>query len=174
MGGAASVGPLLELWQANLTHRNGQAIDAGLVVALGQMRAEDAPLLNPTQRNLLLAYLRMNPRMGLRADFCVAALGALAKIGVASDVPLMARIARMNPRNAEMARMRDAAADCLPLLQIRAGLTADSKTLLRASAPEIAGRDTLLRAASGAGHTAPNELLRPSYEKPHPDSSASD
>ena len=165
-GGAAAVGPLLELRRDNLTPANGSAIDAALALCLPQMRAEDAGKLNPAQRRLLLSFLRIAPigeaPDAARTDFRVAALQALAQIGEASDLPLVEGIAGMDAKKADTLRVQEAAQECLPLLKVRLGLLSDAKTLLRASTPENETGGTLLRAASGPNVAKPNELLRPS------------
>ena len=164
-GGAAAVGPLLEMRRDNLTPANGSAIDAALALCLPQMKAADARLLDAAQRRLL-PFLRFAPigekPDAARTDFRVAALQALTEIGEASDLPLVESTAGLDAKTADTVRVRDAAQACLPLLKIRLGLIADAKTLLRASAPEEEGGGTLLRPAAGPSDADPKELLRPS------------
>ena len=170
-GGATAVGPLLEMRRDNLTPANGRAIDAALALCLPQMRTQDAGQLDAAQHRLLLSFLRIPP-IGERpdaaqTDFRVAALQALAQIGEASDLPLVEGLAGMDAKTKDLARIRDAAQECLPLLKIRLGLIADAKTLLRASMPEKETSAILLRPATGPNDAKPNELLRPS-DKPTP------
>lgn len=166
ISGVKGVGTLLEIERYTHFSADTAAILAALTDALPQMKAEDTRFLNAEQGERLHKVLRINieakGKTAIRANFCIATLKALEQIGDAPEIPLVQKLARMNTLNPDSKRIRDAANECLPLLKIRAGLAAESKTLLRASAPEKAGRDALLRAASGPNVAKPNELLRPS------------
>ena len=168
MGGAEAVGPLLEMLEGAAHDRDTQALRDALAPRLLALDADGAAALTFSQRNTLARHLRLLALTALnlpaQPDFSVAALHALTQIGDAKSVPFVEKIAAMRTPTADKARIRDAAAECLPLLRARAGLVAEAKTLLRASAPEKDGGATLLRAASGPDEARPEELLRPSDE----------
>ena len=166
MGGTETIGPLLDMLGGATYDRDTHALRDALAPRLLELDADGAAALTFSQRDTLARQLRLLALTALnlpaQPDFCVAALHALTQIGDAKSVPLAEKIANMRTPTADKARIWEAARECLPLLQIRAGLVAQSKTLLRASTSAKAERDTLLRAASGADETKPEELLRPS------------
>ena len=143
-----------------------EALQTALTPLLLQLRPEDSNRLNRRQRAILnrsLQSLADGSRLHEYTEtFDLAILQALKQVGDRSAVPVVEKLTRMDADTTAKIHIRRAAADWLPLLQIRAGLVAEGKTLLRASAPEAAGRDTLLRAASGSSDKAPEQLLRPS------------
>ena len=166
VGGIEAVGSLLEMLDIAVDSKDIEALHPMLISRLIKMKSSDITYLTSRQRKILLNHLWSNADLhGTNPtwpNFCLAALKALEQIGVASDIATVEKIAGMNAETPNRVRIRDAAVECLPLLKIRAGMVAESKTLLRASAPEKAGGDTLLRPASGPNDARPKELLRPS------------
>lgn len=164
--GAESVGPLLDMLRMAEYPADKDALYPSLTRCLSHIQPGVPVSLTARQRGTLLNRLRSNAdpfgSNPTRPDFCLAALKALEQIGVASDIETVEKIAAGDTDKANGIRVREAAREALTLLRIRAGLVAESKTLLRASAPEKTGRDTLLRPAFGKNDAAPHELLRPS------------
>ena len=165
-GGLKTAGALIEMLPTAYTPPDKEALQTALIPLLLQLRPEDSSRLNRRQRAILnrrLHSLTEGSRLYEYAEtFDLAILQALEQVGDRSAVPVVEKLTRMDADTPAKIRVRHAAIDCLPLLQIRAGLVAEAKTLLRASAPEAAGHDTLLRAASGPTDKAPEQLLRPS------------
>ena len=170
MSGAEAVGPLLDFLAGAAHDRDIRALCNALAPRLLALDGDGAAALTASQRNTLTRYLKLIALTALnlptQPDFCVGALHALTQIGDAKSVPLVEKIAVMRTPTADRARIQETAVECLPLLKMRAGLAAEAKTLLRASAPEKAGRGELLRAATGPDAAKPNELLRPKEEPP--------
>ena len=166
MGGAEAVGPLLEMLGSAVYERDLRALYDALTPRLRALESGSAAGLAPRHHHLLRQCLwnntlptRLKPP---ETDFCLAALAAIEKMGDAKFVPVVERIARMRAPTPDRERIRDAAAECLPRLKARLSSVADAQILLRASAPESAGSNTLLRAAAGPNSANPNELVRPS------------
>ena len=84
-------------------------------------------------------------------------LSALGKVGDGRATVIVERVSQ----KAFSAYVRAAAAGVLPLLQDRRQQENAANTLLRGAAPNMAGQETLLRAATPTDHTNPNQLLRP-------------
>ena len=137
---------------------------AALTTLLPQMKASDAHLLTPATRRIFHSYLANAISGALphcRYDaFFVALLKALEQTGDSSAIPTVARLARMRGRTRRITVLRQAAIDCLPMLQANCGEVETARTLLRASHSEDARPDTLLRPASASTQTDAAELLR--------------
>ncbi len=163
---AEAVGSLLDMLRSVEMKQDREEIYTALAQCLRHIQSDVSVSLTPRQhgtlRNRLLSSTDLPASDPVRLDFCIATLKALEQIGDKADVPVVEKIAAMDARNPDSQRIKEAANECLPLLKIRAGLVAESKTLLRASAPENDGGGTLLRAATGPDDAKPDELLRPS------------
>jgi hypothetical protein len=132
-----------------------------LIHQLPRMESGHAVLLVPAQQHRLNSILS-----GSDSELIIAILKAYGQIGDASTLEPVARLTR----SATDPAVRAAAVECLPLLRSRIAAeeerlarAAIGKTLLRASAPESATADTLLRAATPTPvqETVPEQLLRP-------------
>jgi hypothetical protein len=105
----------------------------------------------------------------------VAILKAYEQVGGAKELPLVARLAeeslvvpkfaqgrksarRLNRMPSEIAQ---AAAECLPYMQIRANDEIASRQLLRASSEDRSMDRSLLRAAASDPDVSVDQLLRP-------------
>lgn len=154
----------------------GMAAQA-LVRLLPRLQASDAPALTPHQRARLYRAIELSalaPSQGTRAwrgnsDFAIAALRGLEQIGDSKAVALVERLAE----KARDPQVREAALECLPMLQERATIEQSNATLLRAADPTrglATSPDMLLRPAFAAQTTDPTELLRAAT--PSPDTAA--
>jgi len=157
---------------------------------LPQLNAGDAELLGEQERDILIRTLAISPNdKGYRdltelwssaADrretaFRVAILKAYEQVGGAKELPLVTRLAEQQQDVPWIARssrggysfgrmpaeITQAAAECLPYLQLRANEELASRQLLRASGPERAPDPTLLRSAASVAVQPSDQLLRP-------------
>jgi hypothetical protein len=170
-----SVGALIDLLGSDDGKMHDITMDA-LIRLLPRLKASDASLLTGEQRTRLCLVLTLpfgNPLVNnigsvfRRADdrdveFRIAILTALAQIGDGSALPIVIRLANGKAKREGQRRIQEAARDCLPALQQLVQQEGHRQTLLRAAAPSDAAPDTLLRAATGATSTAPDQLLRSS------------
>jgi hypothetical protein len=94
-------------------------------------------------------------------DFYSAALKALQQVGDEKSLPIVEMLSRGDGMAAYYPGLKVQAAETLPFLRQRVEQTRANQTLLRASAAEEAGADTLLRAAMPtASADDPAQLLR--------------
>jgi hypothetical protein len=133
--------------------------EAALTRLLPRLRAEDAHLLNESQRNGLYSRLKIENAI-TRPEFLVAVLEALEKIGDAAALPAIQNLATSTVTSAGGRRVQAAARKCLPVLQQRVRTLETSTTLLRASSAGDAAGESLLRPAHGGNAAPPEELLR--------------
>lgn len=129
---------LVELFEKVSNFNQKRAVMDALIKLLPKIEEADAPLFSDHQRALLNKYL-----LGIGYDFCfrVAVLKSLSKIGNASSLPIIKRLAHSRFEWA----MRAPAGECLDRLERR--LAAPGQTLLRPSSANVQN-ETLLRAAS--------------------------
>jgi hypothetical protein len=135
-----------------------QAAKTTLLRLLPQLKASDSGMLNTEQRAALNRALERE-----NADLVIAILKALEQVGDSQALPVVQRLADGERWAAASSRIRVAAQECLPALLLRSEEERSRQTLLRASSgaeTELTPSDMLLRPASGAGMTAPHELLR--------------
>jgi hypothetical protein len=104
---------------------------------------------------LLSARIPIDPTSGapFKPEYVTAILQALSRIGDASSLPAVERLAN-SPRSS---KVRDAARACLPELRRRSADIGDA--LLRPSKPDEQGQE-LVRAAQESAMPANEELLR--------------
>lgn len=131
-----------------------------LISLLPQLRASDAGLLGPRQRECLHNVLKMR-NAASESALMLAILKAWEQVGDASALPVVERLARSSALTNRQRRVRDAALQCLPYLHNRADATRGHQTLLRASSPsEIAPVEVLLRPAQASVESDSGQLLR--------------
>ena len=164
LGGVQAIPALLMALQVPGDKTRGQALYAALTSLLPQMKASDARLLTPAARrdlHISLTSAYFGGGLFQRWDpFHIAILKALEQVGDAKAIPTVERLANMKARTPERKALKQAAIECLPMLQANSGEVETSRTLLRASHAADARPDTLLRPASGSGQTDSAELLR--------------
>lgn len=95
------------------------------------------------------------------ADFRVAILKAFEQVGDTKALPIVERLAHQEAKTEAEHRVREAAQECLPFLQVRSDRQRAHQTLLRASQPTEADPALLLRATGSPSDTDPRTLLRP-------------
>jgi hypothetical protein len=127
---------------------------------LPQLRASDAHLLTRAQRACLYRCLTMS-RVGRDGPLILAILQALQQVGDAAAIPHVRRLAESKVLSPMQRKVRAAAEDCLPYLEVQASQQRASQTLLRASGQEKLPAGDLLRPAESANVTTPQELMRP-------------
>ncbi len=146
---------------------------------LPQLKASDTGLLTDAQRNRLLHLLTISPNdKGYRdltelfsrsayrreVEVRVAILKAYEQIGGPKELAQVARLAKGQMTWQSAAKVpieiRQAAQECLPALQARAGEQRASEQLLRPSSGSAVPADVLLRASEHRPDVAPEELLR--------------
>ena len=163
-GGVQAIAPLLATFQATPSILQQQAIRYTLTTLLPQMKVNDAPLLTPAGRRLIHSWLNSpsgnQPVMRGTDALRVAALKALEEAGDSTAIPIVERLAQIEPLTPGQEKVKRAATECLPMLRANCGEVETARTLLRASQAGEARPDTLLRPASGAGQTDSAELLR--------------
>lgn len=163
IGGVQAVGALLELLGTPKRPKQLKPLFVALIHLLPQMKASDAGLLTTGQRKLLYTLLKNGQNMFSKPDlmltFRLAILKALEQIGDTAAIPVVARLANGQARTTDQKALKAAALDCLPLLQVNFGGVEATKTLLRASTPENAAPETLLRPAEFTLDENPEQLL---------------
>lgn len=128
-----------------------------LIQILPEIQLEEAADLNAAQWQKLYKVLR-----GDDAYLIVATLKALKNAGNTDALLPVRAIAEGKSPAGQNEALRNLARECLPAIEERAAQAKNVSTLLRATnAPAIVG-DTLLRPASAASETPPEQLLRPS------------
>lgn len=155
------VGPLLEAleWRDMAAFSGVRAVATqALYRLLPRLRPEDANLLDDRQRACLYRLLRHHPSDD-QTELIVALLGAVAQVGDARAVSQLERMTRDSNGPAPRQRVSLTAQETLLLLRRR--LDRSPGTLLRA-ASDTAAPNLLLRPATAAPTTDPQQLLRPS------------
>ena len=164
VGGVEAVGTLLEILGGPKLPRQVTPLLVALTELLPQMKASDAGLLTKGQRRLLNATLKsgfsdkFDPVLTI--NYRLAILKALEQVGDASAIPVVEHLANGRARTASQKALKAAAQECLPLLRVNFGGVEATKTLLRASAPENAAPETLLRPVEFTPDPNPKALLR--------------
>lgn len=143
---------------------------------LKQIRASDAALLTPRQRSILYRELITKSREPVQFDFVIAILKALEQIGTTSAIPYVAQLAQRTYPFPAPPDVLAAAWHCLEFLRANTGPMTTRQTLLRASNPNDARPETLLRSAQEQPQSQSETLLRPDSPPPPetPDSSDSE
>ena len=122
-----------------------------------RVQASDAQYLNADEMQALIDALRKQKGY---PGLMLALLKGLEQIG---DERALANVEALTRDTEIFPKVRQAARDCLPYLQIRAEQAKQAQTLLRASSGYEIAPETLLRPASGvsAASNDAQELLRP-------------
>ncbi len=174
-----NIGTLVEVMRLE-KEMNTTDAQQSLTELLPQLRPEHASLLNRRQRGLLRNVLNtniehilnrdvshlftpvslQNPANRRAIEFRVAIMKAIAQVGTKEDLPIIEKYATMEAVSETQQVVKNAAQECLPLLQIRIAEQEDKNTLLRASSAEAHSPETLLRPASPTQDPA-ELLLRP-------------
>ena len=137
-----------------------QAI-AGLLLRLSPDEAEALSSVSRATLNERLTTLKTGLNITAEnADLGVAWLKVLEQIGGGPELVTVKSLSRTRSNNTAKRRVVQAAQECLPFIEARAAAESPGKTLLRASAPEGAAPETLLRPASSANMAPPDQLLR--------------
>ncbi len=156
-----TIGPLLEAleWRdlATFTGIHTLATQA-LYRLLPRLQPEHVNLLDDRQYACLYRLLRHHPSTD-QTELVVALLGAVAQIGDARAVSHLERMTRDSHGPAPRQRVRLTAQETLN--QLRHRLDRAPGSLLRA-ASEVTAPNLLLRPATSAPATDPQQLLRPS------------
>ncbi len=164
VGGVQAVGALVDLIAMPKAPKQLPPLCAALTELLPQIKANDAGLLTKRQRKTLNWLLTngidwaVGPAVFL--NLRLAILKAWEQVGDAAAIPTVSRLANGRARTADQKALQAAAQECLPLLQAHFCEAEATKTLLRASAPENAAPETLLRPVDFTPDTAPQQLLR--------------
>lgn len=156
-----TVGPLLEAleWRDLATFTGVRALATqALYRLLPRLQPEHADLLDNRQLACLYRLLRHHPSDD-QTELIVALLGAVAQIGDARAVAQLERMTRDNGGPPPRQRVRLTAQETLT--QLRQRLDRAPGSLLRA-ASDVASPNLLLRPATGAAVTDPQQLLRAS------------
>ena len=163
LGGVQAVGPLLELLGTPKGPRQMKPLFVALIQLLPQMKASDSGLVTAEQRKSLYTLLKGGLNVYAKPDlflqYRLAVLKALEQIGVADAVPIVEHLANATARTADQKALKAAALECLPLLLVNSSDVEATKTLLRASSPENAAPEALLRPVEFTPDANPNQLL---------------
>jgi hypothetical protein len=188
LGDVRLVGCLVEcLAQPSpFTARRNRFVRAALAPVLARLRPTDADLLDARQRRRLRDYLkwriredRNNDRAVRRrpndrrraesrashADFVVAVLHALGQVSDHEAARPARGILKLREQSPDGNRMREAARECLALLEEHAAAARSAGTLLRASEAPAEEPGELLRPAADEISSS-QDLLRPSDSPP--------
>ena len=161
-GGIQAIGPLAcASGFGPLPQR--RAIYAALIELLPQMKASDAPMMTSAVKMAMKAALDPDRDAFTNLplyDLQCALLKALEQVGDATFIPAVVRLTRRRARTPGQKKVRQAALECLPMLQANRGESEASRTLLRASQPKQTDPNMLLRPVSGGSETDKVELLR--------------
>ena len=164
VGGVKAIGTLLEILGGPKAARQVAPLVVALTELLPQMKASDAGLLTQAQRRMLNSALKNGFAGKLNAlltlNYRLAILKALEQVGDASAIPVVAHLANGKAQTANQKTLKAAAQECLPLLQNNLGGVEANKMLLRASSPESAAPETLLRPVEFTPDANPKQLLR--------------
>lgn len=163
VGGVQAVGTLLELLGTPKRPKQLKPLFVALIHLLPQMKASDARLLTAGQRKLLYALLKnglnIYAKPELLLTYRLAILKALEQIGDADALPIVEHLANGKANTAPQKVLKAAAVECLPLLRANYSDVEATKTLLRASSPENAAPETLLRSVEFTLDANPQQLL---------------
>lgn len=173
-GGIRALPVLLDgLWSVRSGRR--KTIYSVLTTLLPQLKATDANLLTARHRKILNKSLYIESLSGSSfgilheapVEFTLAILKAYEQVGDATSIPFVLQLAQKKGRGARGTRqdqIREAAQDCLPLLQANTGTVGQNQTLLRAADKNVSTSDILLRPASEtAAASDPAQLLRATH-----------
>ncbi|HEV2471679.1 MAG TPA: hypothetical protein VGS41_03375, partial [Chthonomonadales bacterium] len=131
-------------------------VELALIPLLYQVKASDAQYVSTPQMRCLIRALKST-----NDSLVLATLKAFEQIGDETAIPNVERLASGGGRAAENPSLMHASQECLPCLGRRAELHRAQQSLLRASAPEAASQQTLLRPAlGGRSDDDPCTLLR--------------
>ena len=164
-GGIRTIPALIRCHGSGMSIKAHKTIQRELIPLLPQLKASDANLLTIADRRCLNIWLnnelyghllKFKPDI----DFVLAILKAYEQVGDAKALPFVERLASRRPLNERQHRLRDAALNCLPLMQANTSAVDHTQTLLRAADKATAAPDTLLRSAAHAQPAVPDELLR--------------
>ena len=164
------VGPLLDVWH-ELGHNvrtlnlGSPQIEAALIQLLPRMTLRDGRHLTRENREQLQSFLLYGdsyffPGQRERSiQLKIAILRALERVGTQESIGAVSAVAA----NAGDPRLRQAAQECLPGLQVRKAESETSQTLLRSSAIGDTTDPLLLHPASdtSVGSVYNEDLLRP-------------
>ena len=156
-----AIGPLLEAleWRDLATFTGVRAIATqALSRLLPRLQPEHAELLDDRQLACLYRLLRHHPSDD-QTELIVALLGAVAQVGDARAVAQLERMTRDSGGPLPRQRVRTIAQETLTQLRLR--LDRAPGSLLRAASASTAS-DVLLRPATAAPATEPQQLLRAS------------
>jgi hypothetical protein len=164
IGGVQAVGPLLELLGSPKGPRQLKPLFVALIQLLPRMKASDSGLLTAGQRKLLYTLLKGGLNVYAKPDlllqYRLAVLKALEQIGDADAIPIVEHLATAKARTTDQKALKAAAIECLPSLLMNCSDVEDTKTLLRASSPETAAPEMLLRAVEFTPDSHPKQLLQ--------------
>ena len=164
LSGVQAIPSLFAALQTPILLQQHRAIQDALVLLLPQMKASDAHLLTPLAKQMIKTWLtntiQEHPLHRRPVALCIATLKALEQVGGSSEIHIVGRVGLINPRTPELAQLKQAAVECLPMIVAHCEDIETARTLLRASHAQDARPDTLLRPASHSPETNPAELLR--------------
>lgn len=166
IGGVRAIGPLIDSLTSGSSLRSRKTIYLALTRLLPKLQATDANLLNASRRRLLNRFLTVElwPR-GLGPGpsdlpLSLAILKAYEQVGDAKAIPVVEKLANLEPRNERSRAVQQAAQACLPLLQSHTVPLDQTQTLLRAASQRGATADVLLRPATDTDTAPADQLLR--------------
>ena len=164
LGGTRAIPALFMALQSPLRERHEWAIYKALTMLLPFVTPGDANLLTLDNHRTIYKWLDSDGSLYTETHYPdalrVAALDALERIGYSSAIPYVERLTRLFVGTRGKAKVRQAAIDCLPILQANCAEVEAARTLLRASYYAETQPDTLLRPANGGADANPAELLR--------------
>jgi hypothetical protein len=127
----------------------------GLTRLLPRLRPEDRTLLTPSQWAHIIKVLKDGD-----TEFTLAVLKAWQEVGDYRALPHVRRLAHSLALTDSARRIREAAQECLTVLEARVAQEMAPQMLLRASCSTDWTPETLLRPASQGAEVNPQELLR--------------
>ncbi len=165
-GGVRAIPSLIDSLSSGRTPSSRKGIYNVLTHLLPQMQATDANLLTARRRRMLNFLLKLESRPKwwsmehIELSFTLAILKAYEQVGDPKAVPVVRKLANMRARTPRQRTIKQAAAECLPLLQSHTVPLDQNQTLLRAAGQSKAAAEVLLRPAAEAGNVPAEELLR--------------
>jgi hypothetical protein len=135
----------------------------GLTRLLPRLRPEDRSLLTPAQWANIIKVLKDGD-----TEFTLAVLKAWQAVGDYRALPHVRRLAHSLALTDSAKRVREAAQECLTILEARVAQEMAPQMLLRASCSTEWTPETLLRPATQGAETHPQELLRVIIEENKP------
>lgn len=164
VGGVRAVPALLESLNSGTIPDQRRVIYRALTTLLPQMQASDAGLLTPFHHRTLNNLLKWGRRFlfdtRAETDLTLAILKAYEQVGDAKAIPVVENLANIRGRSERKRKIREAAQQCLPLLQSHTIPLDQNQTLLRAASQSKAAADVLLRPAAESMNVPAEELLR--------------